>query len=245
MTTPYYQPYWIQSDEDKLEHYGVKGMKWGVRKDDDKLKSQTSKFSKQTLGYISKEDLESGYAMFEAYAQQHMEAMLQNLNNAASLSGNNSLNSLSASDRDKLWNQAYSEAIKDLGINAEGAALLMLYQALLDKGIAAYFDIEINEKNGKPYALFVHRETKKTFKTIDAAVAYMKSAGKKQRDKNVNGEAVSITVHKDKPVSGGPTGNVKDKDFNQMKVNSMKQKVIDVGTNAINSALKKTNKKKR
>lgn len=28
--TGYYQPYWLQSNE--LEHYGIKGMKWGKKK---------------------------------------------------------------------------------------------------------------------------------------------------------------------------------------------------------------------
>lgn len=30
MSNPYYKPYWSSSDE--LEHYGVKGMKWGKKK---------------------------------------------------------------------------------------------------------------------------------------------------------------------------------------------------------------------
>lgn len=31
---PFYEPYWVSEEE--LEHYGVLGMKWGVRKDPDK-----------------------------------------------------------------------------------------------------------------------------------------------------------------------------------------------------------------
>lgn len=30
MNSPYYKPYWLNDDE--LEHYGVKGMKWGIRR---------------------------------------------------------------------------------------------------------------------------------------------------------------------------------------------------------------------
>lgn len=29
--TGYYQPYWIDTDS-KLEHFGIKGMKWGIRR---------------------------------------------------------------------------------------------------------------------------------------------------------------------------------------------------------------------
>lgn len=40
---PYYQPYWA---ENELEHYGVKGMRWGVRKKEDDNSSIPSRATK-------------------------------------------------------------------------------------------------------------------------------------------------------------------------------------------------------
>lgn len=37
----YYQPYWLQSNE--LEHYGVKGMRWGVRNEKEDISKKSFK----------------------------------------------------------------------------------------------------------------------------------------------------------------------------------------------------------
>lgn len=46
---PYYEPYWL--NEDELEHYGVKGMKWGVRHEE------------KSIGAIVKAKQQQGYSV--------------------------------------------------------------------------------------------------------------------------------------------------------------------------------------
>lgn len=52
MNYTYYQPYWIDNNE--LEHYGVKGMKWGKKRTPQELKD--TKFSdakvSETVNYL-------------------------------------------------------------------------------------------------------------------------------------------------------------------------------------------------
>lgn len=49
--------YWVVREGSELEHYGVKGMKWGVRKE--KLSSSTSPTSKNQNGSSEKKDSKS------------------------------------------------------------------------------------------------------------------------------------------------------------------------------------------
>lgn len=49
---PYYEPYWLNSDE--LEHYGVKGMKWGIRKDPERSRQKLLKKLKRADTKVAK-----------------------------------------------------------------------------------------------------------------------------------------------------------------------------------------------
>lgn len=49
--------YWVVREGSELQHYGVKGMKWGVRKD--KTSSSTSTTSKNQNGSSYKKDSKS------------------------------------------------------------------------------------------------------------------------------------------------------------------------------------------
>lgn len=62
--TSYYQPYWIKDDE--LEHFGIKGMKWGIRRYQNQDGTLTEAGKKR---YGSVEKLEQVKARNERYKQ--------------------------------------------------------------------------------------------------------------------------------------------------------------------------------
>lgn len=245
--SPYYKPYWLKDNE--LEHYGVKGMKWGIRKDEETPSKNSKKalFSLEKSSgttYVPNDKLKAAYLRYEQAAKNNYNRILLEKR----LADPKYSDPVTVSDSEPMWKQAYAEASKNLKLDDESRALLAAYAALEDAMIAKYFDVGFKTINGKKQLICIHRETRKQFTTISAAIAYMKSAGARTREKNVESEkAVSVKVNKNKSA-----GNKNSMDKNQKQllenvgINFMAEKsskaVISAGSKVTSSVLKKTKK---
>lgn len=195
-----------------LEHYGVKGMKWGVRKEDEKrsesLTNKKSKYLPNDYNTYSHAQAERLYNTFEANVQKRMKNKLDELNKKASSFGNHNANQLTPKQYDALWKESYEEAVANEAsvMTAEQQAMLAAYYALVNAGLSDHFDVVSYKQKGKLKMGFKHRESGKVFYTMASARAYQNSAGGRTREKNVQGEPVAIKVNKSKSAGGSSSG---------------------------------------
>lgn len=197
-----------------LEHYGVKGMKWGVRKEDEKRNTSSrnnkSKYLPHDYNTYSHSNAEKLYNTFQAMASANMEQKLNKLNKeSVSLFGNHHANQLTSEQYNALWKESYEEAVASDNnkLTAEEQAMLAAYTALVNAGLSDYFDVVSYKQKGKLKMGFKHRDSGKVFYTMASARAYQNSAGSRTRQKNVKGEPVSIKVNKDKSARGSSSGS--------------------------------------
>lgn len=176
-----------------LEHYGVKGMRWGVRKDEDSngsrnLKRITSKDLTRD-GTIDKKALDTAYEIYSYNASNIYKRITNKRRMDAYITGEE-YHEPYGEEANAIWQQAYAEAAE--GLNVESLELLTLYTILENAGIAQYFTIASKTSNGKKSYSFVHTKTGKSFNTVSAAKAYVKSEGSLSRKRNVKGKPVSV-----------------------------------------------------
>lgn len=269
---PYYEPY-LKTDE--LEHYGVKGMRWGVRKEDETSSRSSSGSSNRRLfstesrsaanvsrslengqsNYVDRDRLAAAYSVVESLAAKYFRQKQHELNKKAETWHNNSINDLTGEKGDALWNECYERAVKDLKPSQESTILLAAYAALKQYGVENMFDVELSKSNGKYSLRVIHRGTGKSFSDVYSAYIYArKTGGVPTREKNVTGTA-SVTVHKDKPVSGkasredyGSSDNTAIKhvlnEATRRKELEKRKSTVDSGDAAITSAFKSLNEKR-
>lgn len=72
MYSPYYQPYWSSSDE--LEHFGIKGMKWGIRRYQNPDGTLTEAGKSRYGGKISKAR-EEEYRIRDRASKKYLESV--------------------------------------------------------------------------------------------------------------------------------------------------------------------------
>lgn len=139
---------------DYLEHYGVKGMKWGVRKDEDASYSRTaSTKSKNNIERVAtRNDLAALHNNIESSAQAHFKKRETEMRLSAYQKGQ--AFDLTGEPANKLWEESYREAVNTYAADDTTKILLVGYELLRKEGISRYFNVGIGKINGKKTCIF-------------------------------------------------------------------------------------------
>lgn len=217
-------------DPGYLQHYGVKGMKWGVRKDED-----TTSSSRMPSGnwYLDNDNLSRTYQTFKSVANNYFNTESRK---SKPLFGKKKTD-------DEIREEAYQYAASQLSSGdfdqMDTLAIMALYDEFERQGLSQQFTMKISAKDGQPRAYLTHKRTGRTFGSFAAAKAYMKSEGARQREKNVQGEAVSIKKRGKAP--GGsvrPTLSRESPSKKMLRSAGISSKTRKAVTNAIGNAMK-------
>lgn len=203
-----------------LEHYGVKGMKWGVRKEyessstkrssildkraDDSKSNHKENFQKVTpFSYVQ---LRETYNTFESLAKDKMDKKIKLLNLEAVQKNDNTINDTTGAKGNALWAESYREALNDMDLDLKSRMALTAYAALVEAGIDKDFVVVLVKRNGRQGYAYQHRISGQIFYTLGSARQYMRTVGSRTREKNVKGEPVAIKVDKSKSTGGSSSG---------------------------------------
>lgn len=247
-SNPYYQPYWdnrgksehttpppLKKLDSELQHYGVLGMKWGVRnyqnedgtltmlgklhyKDGRIMSNETmskwASFVKEYLesssGVYKNNDLKHAYSQYETWVESMASLYREEYKKKAweiyDVTGDDSVfGNGSLKWDEQFYNRAYQEANQFLAKDLNDDQKAAFIAYSALKD-AGIAD-QFNIEVNKSAILFIHIKTGTVFKTLKSAQEYAKTIGRTQREKNVQSKGVSVKVDKSKSVSSKPVGS--------------------------------------
>lgn len=185
-------------------------MKCGVRKEDEKTGNKNwNKFleskSSGSVSYLPHDNAKAAYAKYQAIAAFNAKKAFVMMDAEVNVYNNNVIFNYT-NKQDKIWVNAYRDAVKEMDLSPEAQATLAVYAALVQYGIENIFDVAMVTRNGKKTYAYRHRETGDLLYTIGDAKAYTKREGRRSREKNSQGEAVKVKVNKNKSGGKKPVG---------------------------------------
>lgn len=208
-----------------LQHHGIKGQKWGVRRyqnEDGSLTAagkkryadESKNFSKMTKDFYNTQGL---YNEVEERASAEFKKRERKLIRIANKFNIPVIADTSGETGDRIWAASYRSAVDSIEKDGlfdgqfsadDMLAISKIYDLLYQSGTTDYFFVDVLYNNGKPKIALTHMDTGKVFYNFNSANDYHKKyiAMHKTRQKNIQGKPVSIKVDKTKKVSGGPSG---------------------------------------
>lgn len=230
---PYYKPYWLNNDE--LEHYGVKGMRWGVRHEDGS-KGHSVKSKSKTIN--KKNKAKTKEIVDYPYSNDTMkDAMDQWYTQAKGIFDN--MQGWGESDNSK-WGPAYMQAAEELGYTELELKMLLLYQALVENGLTDRFSVCVSGDTNAADAsqvkvVFYDMKNGDACTTIDECKRRKRVDGMKGRKKNIDQNAKPSSVKVDKRVNADTA----------VKIKQLKKEAMSIGQNAVTSMFSSSKKKKK
>lgn len=223
-----------------LEHYGVKGMKWGVRKEYDPHPRKTTNI---------KPDSKSTKAASSDYIVQPFDnSTLRRAYDSYLSAGKQNFDYLQewGEADDSKWDEAYAKAAE--GFNDLERAMLVAYQMLVKYGLTARFSVCLSGKptDKNPTIGFYDNKKNEPVATLQECIARNSGADTKTREKNVKGKPVAIKVNKSKSagkssVNSTTVPNSTIKELTKLKmteesVKAVKDLMITIGKKKMSNA---------
>lgn len=235
-------------NQNALQHYGVKGMKWGVRKDDDPTlitRKNVKPEDYSILSYLSPDSLSRTHEAIKAHADTKYTIARNNIESLGNTFdftfGPNTgkyVYDYGYNYRNEIYQACYDSAIKEDVTDENRALLLAAYDILKQEGIADYFNLAIgkNDKTGQKIVIMLYTEDLSEAFSVGEAKALLRTKGIKvgnqsarSRDRTPQGEPVKVSVNKEKsyrPVgdSNADVPSLKDVSNNKAEVEALVKK---------------------
>lgn len=178
-----------------LEHYGVKGMKWGIRKEYEPVGNDSRHSGPNSVSHLT-----DHIVMNNKRAKLAKELFYDNARNYVSAKTNGNVNDAD----EKLWDEAYKSVAEDLSEDVKIS--LMLYEALEQNNLTYRFSVFKTFKDSGVKYQFYDNFKKEAVSSLSECKRRAQIDKFGTRNKKVDSNAKAVKVQKGKKHYGATAG---------------------------------------